>query len=52
MRNGSKAMEQHSNELDDQDEGEEEHEDETNRLQLQVLLTNKHLSGRSKQHIS
>jgi hypothetical protein len=34
VRNGSKAMEQHGHELDDQDQSKEEHEHQTNGLQL------------------
>lgn len=40
VRHGSESMEQHSGELDDQNEGEEEHEDETDRFQLKVLFGN------------
>lgn len=45
MWDGSKAMEQHRGELDDQNEGKEEDKDQTNWLQLKVLLTNEHLEG-------
>lgn len=43
MRDGPEAMEQHGHELDDQDEGKEEHEHQTDGLQLQVLLTDEDL---------
>lgn len=38
MSQGSEAMEQHSRELYDQNQGEEEHKHQTNRFQLQILL--------------
>lgn len=43
VRQGSEAMEQHGRELDDQDEGEEEHKHQTDGLQLQIFLTDVHL---------
>lgn len=38
MRNGSKSMEQHGSELNNQDQSEEEHEHQTNRLELKILF--------------
>lgn len=46
MGDGSEAMEQHGRELNDQNQGKEEHEDETNGLQLQVLLGDVDLGGK------
>lgn len=40
-------MEQHSGELYDEDEGEEEHEDETDRLQLKVFFSDVHLETKA-----
>ena len=36
LRDGAEPVEQHRRELDEQDQREEEHEDEADRLQLQV----------------
>ena len=44
VRQGAEAVEQHGEELDDQDECEEEHENETDRLHLKVLLVDENLS--------
>lgn len=38
VRYGSESMENHSCELNDEDEGEEKHEDQTDWLQLQVVF--------------
>lgn len=38
VRYGSESMENHSRELNDEDEGEEKHEDQTDWLQLQVVF--------------
>ena len=46
MRDGSETMEQHRYELDDQNEGEEEHEHKTDGLELQVLLGNVDLENK------
>lgn len=35
---GTKTMKQHSSELNDQDEGKEEHKDKTNWFQLEIFL--------------
>lgn len=43
MGEGPKAMEQHSDKLDDEDEGKEEHKYQTNGLKLQVLLADEDL---------
>jgi hypothetical protein len=48
MRNGSETMEQHGCELNDQDQREEEHKDETNRLELEILLGDVNLKRRKK----
>jgi hypothetical protein len=36
--NGSETMEQHSRELNDQNQSEEEHKDQTDGLKLQIFL--------------
>lgn len=43
MRECAETMEQHGRKLYYQNQGKEEHKDETNRLQLQILLGNVHL---------
>lgn len=43
VRQRAEAMEQHGRKLDDQDEREEEHEHQTDGLQLEVLLGDEHL---------
>lgn len=48
MGDGTKAMEQHGNELDDEDEGKEEHKHQTNGLQLQVFLADEDLKGTAR----
>lgn len=43
VRNRAEPMEHHCGELDDQDQGEEEHEHQTDRFQLQVFLADVNL---------
>lgn len=43
MGQGAETMEQHGNELDDQNQTEEEHKHQTDGLELQVLFANQHL---------
>lgn len=43
MSYSAEAMEQHSYELDDQNQSEEEYEHQTDRLQLQVLFADVYL---------
>lgn len=43
MRECSETMEQHGDELDNKNQAEEEHENKTNRFQLQVFFTDKNL---------
>lgn len=40
------SMEQHGDELDDEDQGEEEHEDQTDGFELQIFLADVHLERR------
>lgn len=43
MRDGSKSMEQHGSKLNDQNQREEEHKNQTNGLELQVFFCDVHL---------
>lgn len=43
VRDGAEAMEQHGSELNDQDEGKEEHKHKTDGFQLQMLLADEDL---------
>ena len=43
-------MEQHSHKLDDKNEAKEEDENQTDRFQLQVFLTNQDLKKKEKCH--
>lgn len=52
MRDSSKAMEQHGSELNDQDQREEEHKDETNWLELEILLGDVNLNQLRKENFS
>lgn len=44
MRDGSKAMEQHGRELNDQNQREEEYKDETDRLELEIFFRDVNLT--------
>lgn len=46
MGQSSKPMEQHGCELDDQNQGEEEHKHQSNRFQLQILFADMNLNSR------
>lgn len=43
VRQCTETMEQHSNELDDQNQAKEEDENQTDRFQLQIFFANQHL---------
>lgn len=44
-------MEQHGDELNDENKGKEEHEDETDRFQLEILFCDVHLKERTALHL-
>lgn len=44
MRNGSESMEQHGSELNDQNQGEEEHKHQTDWLELEIFLCDVNLN--------